>query len=348
MAVDDSWASQHQILLIGTQQDSDDILFNVGLDPALTVNPQTVPGYDLAMNALKKLPDNVVRGLEPQYNAFTKKMVQKAIYFSTYPGRGYANDMPTGYPGTQSSAQTGFFLQPSVSWDYLALHEAGHIIDLCGTNRGGYYWQPISGWENLASEIDNIFDAKGDLITAYAKTNSHEDFAVHFAYYVWRGTTFRNKAQNNSALQRRYDFLKQYFFQGTEYEEPPPPVLFSLEGEVVDKNGFAIKDALVYSTQEIGFGTGIYSDKVFLVRTNYMGGFKIFGLADGSYVVWAEKEGYEKSQNITILVQTGFPGASIKLVLGEKTSLSTNIQWAVVGIAVICVILVMLQSKKKR
>jgi hypothetical protein len=288
----DAWADQHQFLIFGTQQDLIDLYYN-GWNPALSCDPAVVPGYDLAINILKTLADNVVRGLEPQWNNNTQRMEQKAMYCTTQPDRGMAYDMPMNYPyGTGTTLRdchTGFYLETGVSpWDKLAVHEAAHTIDLAGTNRGGYYWTPVSGWEGLADEINAIFDAQGDLISSYAYTNSHEDFACHFCYYVWRGTTMRNKAVISSDVAERYAFLRDRMFLGVEYNDPtPPPATVVFEGGVRDhETGLPIEDALVYSK---GAWEG------FLVRTDYMGEFHVEALPVGHYILWAEKPGYSKS-----------------------------------------------------
>ena len=220
----DPWAEEHGILLIGTNQGATELYYD-GFDETLTVDPAGIDdgdgrSYREAMEALKLLPDHVIVGMEPQYNYHSGGIETKAIYFSTASGLGYANNMPYGYSEeVLVGVHTGFILEqwPAYRWFHLALHECGHIVDLVGTNRGGYYWEPI--W-NLADEIDLIFDVEGELISQYAKTNSREDFAEHFAYYVWKGTTFRVKAQTNPDLEERYTFLRDQLFQGVEYEEP--------------------------------------------------------------------------------------------------------------------------------
>jgi len=301
----DPWADQHQFLIYGTQQDANDLYYD-GWNPALSCDPAVVPGYNEAINILKTLPDNVLRGLEPQYNNYTKKTEQKAMYCSTQPNRGYANDMPMNYDAEGKilrDVHTGFIMEQGVSpWDKLAVHEAGHIIDLAGTNRGGYYWTPVQGWEDLADEINAIFDAQGDLISAYANTNSHEDFASHFCYYVWRGTTLRTKAATSTDVAERYNFLRDKMFLGIEYNDPlpPTPTTVSFDGYVAERigtgTGIPIKDAYIYSH---GAWEG------FLVRTDYMGEFHVENLPIGHYILWAEKLGYTKSLERELFITQG-------------------------------------------
>ncbi len=298
----DAWADQHQFLIYGTQQDANDLYYD-GWNPALSCDPTVVTGYEQAINMLKTLPDTVVRGLEPQWNDNTQRMEQKAMYCSTQPGRSYAFTMPMNYPhGTGTimrDCHTGFVMEQHSLWDKLAVHEAGHIIEGCGTNRSGYYWTPVSGWEGLAGEINAIFDAQGDLISAYAKTNSMEDFAEHFAYYVCRGTTMRNKATASSDVAERYAFLRDRMFLGVEYNDPVPPLTtITLEGGVRELHtGLPVEDAFIYSKGAL---------EGFLVRTDHMGEFHVQGLPCGTlenpafYTLWAEKQGYVKSQEITL------------------------------------------------
>lgn len=290
----DAWADQHQFLIFGTQQDAYDLYVD-GWNPALSCDPTIVSGYEAAISILKTLPANVVRGLEPQWNNNTERMEQKAMYCSTQPGRGYANIMPMNYPyGTGTTLRdchTGFILEQGISsWDDLAAHEAGHIIDLVGTNRGGYYWTPVQGWEGLADEINSIFDAQGDLISSYANTDSYEDFAEHFDFYVYRGTTMRNKATTSNDVAERYAFLRDRMFLGVEYDDPIlPPATTGFEGFVLDMmTGLPIEDALIYSR---GSWEG------FLTRTGYRGEFHVEGLpAPGEYILWAEKSGCKSAE----------------------------------------------------
>lgn len=272
-----AWAKEHGILLFGTSQDSR-ALYDDGFDEGLTVDPATVNGFGATMEALMLLPDYLLVAMEPQYNSHTEIVETKAIYFSTKfdPKPGYAIIMPRNYGDVLRDCHTGFVLEQELTGPQ-ALHEFGHIVDFCGITCP-YYWEGI--WEDLADLRNQIFDAEGDLMSDYANTNPAEDFAVHFDRYVSKGPIFRAKAQLNVDLQERYDFLKQYLFNGLEYEGG------TLEGLVIDEQGVGIPDADVCAMR--------LSDlrRLKLATTDGSGGFCARNLEWGEYVVWAEKWGY--------------------------------------------------------
>jgi len=217
----DDWANAHQIIIVGTTQGVEDILFNNGLDPAKIINPATLKDYNESMVALKTLTDEVVKGLEPQFNTWSNKIEQKTLYFCNFHDRGYASDMPQGYVSNIilksgfTYATAGAYMQISINWIHLTIHEVAHIIDCVGTNRGEYYWTPVAGWESYAAQINSIFDAH-NTITEYATTNTYEDFADCFTYYVLYGDTFRNMTIGHPAIANRYNFLKT-MFKNVEY-----------------------------------------------------------------------------------------------------------------------------------
>ena len=293
IGVDTDWLIQQNITPIGTTQNQDELFWDCpeGMchDPSKDVPLETVNGFHEVVEALKKLPNSLLQAFRNQKDGGSTD-----VYFSTQSGR--------------SLAVIGYYyylliLEQTVD-EQITLHEYAHLIDeICV--RGmleGYDYPPI--W-NLASELDQIFDTQGNLISGYAKTNTYEDFAEHFSYYVWKGTTSRKQATLYPEVQRRYTFLKEQLFKGVEYEDPLPPPITIVEGEVIDEKGFPVGDALVYS------------DKGFLVRTTYKGSFHIERIPEGEYIVWAEKNGYRQSESVSILVTLGQP-VTLKLILTEE------------------------------
>lgn len=318
----DPWAEEHGILLIGTHQDASDIYYD-GFDESLTVDPTTVNGYEKAVEGLKQLPNHVIVAMEPQYNNYTKLMETKAVYFSTAPNRGYALIMPKDYSDKYLlGIHPGFILeQKSCNWAKFALHEYGHTVDYLGIT-GEYKWETI--WKNLSDERNRIFDAEGELISGYAKTNPREDFAEHFAYYVWKGTTFRERMPENLDLQARYYFLKDYLFQGIEYEEPPPPPVTVLEGYIVDNRGKPIEGGRIYAKR--------VDVEVYFADSDETGYFYSEGrLVEGEWIIWAEKGGYIKSEEITILLTVGVP-VEVTLVMRQQRP---SLLWLAIPIIVI-------------
>lgn len=198
LGVDVDWLLAHNVTPIGTKQNQDSLFWDcpdtICFDPAQQVPVETVEGFHEVVEALRKLPESLLQAFNNQKDGGSTE-----VYFSTQSGRSL---MITGY------YYYGLIIEQKKAIHEIVVHEYGHIVDNIGI-RGmefGYDYPPI--W-NLADEVNAIFDAQGDLISPYARTNTFEDFAEHFRYYVWKGTTFRTKALTNPDLAERYGFLKE-------------------------------------------------------------------------------------------------------------------------------------------
>ena len=113
------------------------------------------------------------------------------------------------------------------------VHELGHMIDI-------YYLKSRSGHSDPSSLFYDISwteptvmrsDMSGSsFISGYAATNQYEDFAEAFAFYVFHNKDFQRRAQSESALKEKYDFLQQYvfgdLFLDTSYEKSTIPKTF--------------------------------------------------------------------------------------------------------------------------
>lgn len=58
---------------------------------------------------------------------------------------------------------------------------------------------------------------KEDFVTGYAMTDPYEDFAETFNFYILHGEIFREMKFENLRLEAKYDFMKQYVFDGQEF-----------------------------------------------------------------------------------------------------------------------------------
>ncbi len=56
-----------------------------------------------------------------------------------------------------------------------------------------------------------------DFVSGYAMSDPFEDFAESYAYYILHGTEFRQLAQRNIVLRKKYTFLRDKVFHGIEY-----------------------------------------------------------------------------------------------------------------------------------
>lgn len=114
------------------------------------------------------------------------------------------------------------------------VHELGHVADL-GYLRGesaelsgfhdGSYSIPLDDPSaefyqiSWSDEKNQKFVAERmDFVSGYAMSDSFEDFAESFNFYILHGADFRALATESSALQKKYDFLRTEVFGGTEFQ----------------------------------------------------------------------------------------------------------------------------------
>lgn len=113
------------------------------------------------------------------------------------------------------------------------VHELGHITDLgafTGTTTtpsnftdgslpvalddASVQFYSIS-WQN--SKTQKFSATRDDFVSGYAMSDPFEDFAESFITYVLHGDDFRTMAESNDALAKKYTFLRDTVFSGTEY-----------------------------------------------------------------------------------------------------------------------------------
>lgn len=115
------------------------------------------------------------------------------------------------------------------------IHEMGHIVDigmLVGTNTGLYDFvdgeRPV--WSDDLSatfyEISWVSNdewaedtAKLSFVSRYADSDPFEDFAESYVYYVLQGDAFRTLSDSNEDIAAKYEFMRDYVFEGIEYSE---------------------------------------------------------------------------------------------------------------------------------
>ena len=117
----ESWATKHEITLVGTNKDAK-YLARWGFIPDKDgVDLKDVPGVLIAANALYKIPYSVL-----------EVMKDKTIYFSTESGRSKSIHSAWG----PDSLNRGFIIEQNV-WEANVIHELGHIVDVHGI-QGAY------------------------------------------------------------------------------------------------------------------------------------------------------------------------------------------------------------------
>jgi hypothetical protein len=64
---------------------------------------------------------------------------------------------------------------------------------------------------------DYPYPDRESAITEYWKFHKWEDFAEAYRYYILHHDSFQRKIAENPLRQQKYDYLKQYVFEGKEY-----------------------------------------------------------------------------------------------------------------------------------
>ena len=113
------------------------------------------------------------------------------------------------------------------------VHELGHVIDLGGITGSPNSFKSVYKdgpnpifVDDLSvqfynySWLDNYQHKPSvnrlDFVSGYAMTDPFEDFAESFIYYTFHNQEFQLLAQNNQVLQQKYDFIKNYVFDGKD------------------------------------------------------------------------------------------------------------------------------------
>ncbi|MEI7510707.1 MAG: hypothetical protein WCJ84_00955 [Candidatus Peregrinibacteria bacterium] len=115
------------------------------------------------------------------------------------------------------------------------LHEMGHIVDLGGLvgdaesgesafkdGSQAIYKNDISllfysiSWTNEKTRKSEVTDF--DFVGGYAASDPFEDFAESFLYYIRHGNEFRLLSAKNTLIQEKYNFFKNFVFEGKEFE----------------------------------------------------------------------------------------------------------------------------------
>jgi len=197
------WAQTHEVFLVGISESSQTLVtdgYNSITDEILL---DDVPNVLIAAESLYPLPDNVL-----------DSMKGKTFYFSTENGRGLAL-ISSPYTSIENM-NDGIIIEQDIN-PHSVIHEVGHSLDF-----DKYY----SDYQNhsikndlfeVISDEQNYLDTPNGHVSHYSLTDSVENFAEHFAFYVVSGDEFRDMAQNDVSLEKKYNFLKNHIFDGIEY-----------------------------------------------------------------------------------------------------------------------------------
>jgi hypothetical protein len=114
------------------------------------------------------------------------------------------------------------------------IHELGHIFDT-GVIKGNFwagesefmdgknpvYKDDLSlDFYRISFKNDKTLKAAAtnlDFVSGYAMSDPFEDFAESYNFYLLHGDDFRYLAVSNTALEQKYNFLKEKVFNGREF-----------------------------------------------------------------------------------------------------------------------------------
>lgn len=200
------WAVGRGIALQAVSASVDDMYYNRYAPAEHNIALEKISGLTTAYYALKNLPGRLL-----------DVMRDKTIYFSTANDRPYTN-LTGDYGGTLKNTKPGFILTQPISKD-ATLHEFGHIVGYHGIEGLYGFAAPFS---DLKEEYDELFDTMGinyppietprGYISSYATANKAENFAEHFANYVFRAGNFKTKMAGDALLTKKYDFFEKKLF----------------------------------------------------------------------------------------------------------------------------------------
>jgi len=197
------WAQTHEIFLVGINKSSENLSTD-GYDPITDeILLDDVSNVLIAAEILYKIPDKIL-----------ESMKGKTIYFSTENGRGLA--LISSHYRSIENMNDGIIIEQNIN-PHSVLHEVGHSLDF-DKYYGDYQNHSIKNslFEVVLDE-QNYLDLPDGYVSHYSLTDSVENFAEHLAFYVVSGDEFREMAQNDVLLEKKYNFLKNYVFDEIEY-----------------------------------------------------------------------------------------------------------------------------------
>lgn len=202
------WAKKHEFKFIGTGETIKD-----------EVSITAMPGVDIIFKELNNFPPHLIKLLKGT-----------TVYLSTEYGGS------TTWTSTESESKIGIsikkaFIHQTKPPDEMT-HELAHALDMVSIRVDKSSEFTIGKTDEevrlLREEFERVFQiskepwtdstkAPPGFVNIYASTNSSENFASHFDYYINQPEYFRERAAKESGLAQKYNFLKTKIFLGKEY-----------------------------------------------------------------------------------------------------------------------------------
>lgn len=151
-------------------------------------------------NSLQELKisndDEKIKNLFAQANKYINIIPERNVwrFWVWFVTKNYANDKNFAdmYLSSYALSSTIF------------MHETGHVLD--------YKYAYID-----YHTPDYPYPDRESAITEYWEFHKWEDFAEAYRYYVLHRNSFLKKIEEKPIIQQKYDYLKQYVFDGKEY-----------------------------------------------------------------------------------------------------------------------------------
>ena len=198
------WADDHGIKLQGTNKKTNELYYDGWIQSRDGIDWKTVPNNMNVYTALSKLPDDVLKVAKGQ-----------TLYLSNQNGRSYTvlGSWPTSH--VLENMNKGIIIEQPISIQTV-VHEFGHVVDFNAIQCT--YGCSLFNYDTMKAKRMTIFAIpQPEYISSYAKTNSNENFAENFAYYVNQPATYHTKLLKDSTLKEEYNFLKDIIFSGKTY-----------------------------------------------------------------------------------------------------------------------------------
>jgi len=198
------WADDHDIILQGTNKKTNELYYDGWNQSRDGIDWKTVPNNINVYTALSKLPEDLLQVAKGQ-----------TLYISNQDGRSYTVLGSWPEYDILENMNNGIILEQPIS-THTIMHEFGHVLDFNAIQC--IYKCSSFNYNTMKTQRMEIFETPQlDFISRYASTNSNENFAENFAFYVNQPEIYQMKLLENPNLKEQYDFLKDIIFSGMTF-----------------------------------------------------------------------------------------------------------------------------------
>jgi hypothetical protein len=198
------WADDHSIILQGTNKSTNELYYGGWIQSRDGLDWKSIPNVMNVYTSLSKLPDDILQVANGQ-----------TIYLSNQNGRSYTvlGSWPEHH--ILENMNKGIILEQPISTQTI-VHEFGHVVDFNAIQCT--YQCSLFNYNSMNTQRLEIFEtSQAGYISDYAKTNTNENFAENFAYYVNQPEKYQTKLLKDDTLKEEYNFIKNIIFLGRTF-----------------------------------------------------------------------------------------------------------------------------------